>query len=905
MNVPAQLPKYFLVSLLDFRASFCSTSISFKALPVEKDLSNLNVRATNSKHWFKYAEQLTDSCLKYHQGKNCFEQEKQLLSCISAFKVTLSKRIGLDGNHTRIQRVTGYFVMTMTLQYFSCSKGTSPPQPREFARAHKIPNFTIRNQIWNKLIFSFQSFCYQFLHRLSFNLHRSLSGNVTVHELFLSSGPLDCVEANLTVVKDNLIYCGHYTNLEIFPQFQRFNFLLFVSYRSYFHFHSEFSVVDSNFMFSSQWYLSPLIHPVLFTQRRIRSQIILWIIVNKWLYLAISCFGLAKCEVYDGPGNLSPLVVGKNNIYILSAFASFVKANYNRKKILSGTLNYSSMKNAKSIGVEVAQNLSQLLFSPKGQLEIISFYDPKGQQLNITLLDMTYVGKAIIYKGYHLDASTCNFAGIVAVEQVGKHHQESFTSCTNHSHRTGFSRSFYSFDTKLQVIGYSFSNYGRVNVHLLLSTTKCRSVPVFVCEHTKMPIPKYANEILQYEKVKNRVNIEFAELFRLTHISCVIFQFHLQMFEASTYLQHGFLVFNPCVKSLKLHYVQEKDILTHFNLKAVLKYPLIFSTENKLALQTPREEDLEHLKFQSLFQNKRQSVCIADEEQMSCNRRQIDIVPEYKYWRRKGTKNKINIVINAVYYPDFLIFIYDSPHFLHINLFPHTDSWVDLIMSASIYLPKTEEDPLSLDQGQYRKGDFDIVLPAGPHTSYHTSLEFMDFAFSGIFAFKLSNVHMKGKMLIQFGYSHQRERHGVWFFTNSSQDYLFFSSESYSRFADIHVIKYENKSFSTTTNYLIINDNFEKKLSSRMNYTCMTFVKHYPCKDLATSRGNVKKRRKLSWSEANKACLSQNKTLPFFTNAREFNYFLWMIKEAKHEFKYAIVGLQRDKQKVFCFSHFL
>ncbi len=868
MSVQVHVIECFLICLVEINMSVGSDSVSF---------SPTGTSTPSSKPWFKYPEKQMADCLNTYKSKNGFELFKHLFSCFVIFKKSVLNTIRSNPEQTRIQRVTGNLVMAMNLQDFVCWKNSFTPN---YAAIYRVPLHALHRQIYKRSFHCHYSscLCYHFVHKLSFDLNRQISANVTVHELFLSSGPLDTT------------------------QFYRFEFLLFVSYRSYFYFHSEFSVVNSKSVFCTQWSQNSLIYPVLLVETNKDLRIIVKIIVEKRLYLLVSCLRSAVCEVFDGPGILSPVVQSTNNIYKLSTFICMVIINHSRTKIISSSFNYSSIKHGNSVNIKDINTTTQLCFSLNGQLEIISFFEPKGQQLNITLLELIFVGKAILFKGYHLDASSCGYAGIVAVEQIGKYHQETFTLCNNHSHRTAFSRSFYSFDSELLVIGYSFSNYGKVDVLMLLSKTKCRSVLVNICEHKETPFSIYASKNIDFN-FYNLNRHKYSEKIVLTEHKCFTFQFYQQIFEVSTYLQYTLFVFNPCIKSFNLYYNQEQNILTYFDIRAVFKYPLLLNEKNSLLQKPPIESDLEHLKCESLFQKKRHRACIRDGHHMQCGRRQTRIIPGNTLWRNNGIKNTINVLMNAVFYPKFS----HNSDFLGINLFPHTESWVDMTISASLNLQKTQTEPLNLDQGHYNKGSFDIVLPARPNTTYYTPLEFqaskpssLASKPSSLFALKLNNLQIQGEISFLFGSTSAREQgeFRAWFYPNRSQDYVFFSFPKSFSFAHIDVSKYENKSIAIVLTYFMIDDNFNQEVDAERIYTCLNFVPHYTCKRVARLTMKETAGKKLSWLDSNKECLSINGTLPYFTNEREFKDFMLLVKDREYRFEYIFIGLQSGKQKV-------
>ena len=196
----------------------------------------------------------------------------------------------------------------------------------------------------------------QFIDSCSLNLYRSytwnvnldqrLSLNLTLQELYFSSGINYCVGGNLTfyqnafdnnynhsyfckwqsknkkILKPFLLYCGHYALMNIYPSASIFRMTIYHHYFIISFINMSYSVMDKEILVSKHYATRTIvISKILFINRRTRIFTFLIKVIKLNHVQMIVTFDSSNSHiVYDGPGLLSSRVIGDKNVYNCSTF---------------------------------------------------------------------------------------------------------------------------------------------------------------------------------------------------------------------------------------------------------------------------------------------------------------------------------------------------------------------------------------------------------------------------------------------------------------------------------------------------------------------------------------------------------------------------------------------------------
>ena len=196
----------------------------------------------------------------------------------------------------------------------------------------------------------------QFVNDCSLNLYHSytwnvyldqrLSLNVTLQELYFSSGINYCVGGNLTfyqnvfddnynhsnfckwqsknknILKPFLSYCGHYAVVNIYPSVSIFRMTTYYHYSTISFMNMSYSVMDKEIIISKHSTTPTIvISGILFVNRRSRIfTFVIKVLKVNHIQMVMTLNSTKFHIIYDGPGLLSSRVVGNKNVYNCSTF---------------------------------------------------------------------------------------------------------------------------------------------------------------------------------------------------------------------------------------------------------------------------------------------------------------------------------------------------------------------------------------------------------------------------------------------------------------------------------------------------------------------------------------------------------------------------------------------------------
>ena len=122
--------------------------------------------------------------------------------------------------------------------------------------------------------------------------------------------------------------------------------------------------------------------------------------------------------------------------------------------------------------IEIKENIMLPLSISYHLISISQIKAQNGLQVNVTVLHM-------FSSFFH--NSDCTEWGFLTIEYLHGKYEESNTLCSSHNSTKTQSRSFYSINSSLFLIYYTYPGAGETKVSLVISTTKCKPVHFDPC----------------------------------------------------------------------------------------------------------------------------------------------------------------------------------------------------------------------------------------------------------------------------------------------------------------------------------------------------------------------------------------------------------------------------------------
>ena len=281
--------------------------------------------------------------------------------------------------------------------------------------------------------------------------------------------------------KDDFTYCGILSDTSNYPKHRKTQITVFSKYRVQHNISLSYSVIDSDAIvsFSPK---SPSKHLIVLYFKTYKLAIQEYYIIGpkhtKIVLFIISRNNLEH-EVYDGPGKLSrrlnSQINEKNKMFILSGFqcSVFTRANmyHNSSLIDLGNISLTYRHHKILHKINVSINSTETISITDHCLICTWFINNSNEyNINITINQLKYVG---IYNRH------CSVAGLGVFEVQNRIYSEISTFCyqvKDHSYQ-----SIYSKNNHLQMVHYTYPEYGTLSVNLTMSTTHCKVIPINTC----------------------------------------------------------------------------------------------------------------------------------------------------------------------------------------------------------------------------------------------------------------------------------------------------------------------------------------------------------------------------------------------------------------------------------------
>ena len=340
-----------------------------------------------------------------------------------------------------------------------------------------------------------------YIHTWDATLHASLRLNISFHYIHIYY--LNLYECSIGKVlirtfrlnpfnqyweyssKDDFTYCGILSNTSNYPKHRKTQITVFSKYRVQHNISLSYSVIDSDVIvsFSPK---SPTKHLMFVYLKNYNLAIQKYHIIGpkhmKIILFIISRNNLEH-EVYDGPGELSKRLNSEidlhdknNKMFISSGFQCLVltRAMYHNSSRIdldlgNISLTYTHYKIFHKINVSINRTKT---ISITNHCLICNWFINNSNQynINITVNKIKYAG---MYNSH------CNFAGLGVFEVQNSIHSEISTFC--HQIKDYSYQSIYSRNNYIQLVHYVYPEYGTLSVHLTMSTTHCKVIPVNTC----------------------------------------------------------------------------------------------------------------------------------------------------------------------------------------------------------------------------------------------------------------------------------------------------------------------------------------------------------------------------------------------------------------------------------------
>ena len=328
-------------------------------------------------------------------------------------------------------------------------------------------------------------------HTWHYSLHSFLRINITFYHIHFTYMNLHkCFIGNVTVISDQYhreIYCGIHSLFLSYPSHKKVNITVLSAYRVQYNLMLDYSVIDEgrikSFIYNINLRnISIPVWTVYFLKHQIRT-LHLHITVLKYqrIMLKITIVNFALVEVYDGPGLLSESLLPANKskenqkIYYSSSFLCVLTFWLKEFINLAQYFKFSWFINNPSQQTPLKENNVVIISYPeihrKCSITVLQVSTNNDLNINISINIVSYKGMV---------NTLCQHAGLaVFSEKYGIYKELSVVCSTDkrYPHRKIFSNS-----PNVVLVFYCFQGYGEIKIEkIILSTTKCRAVPINTC----------------------------------------------------------------------------------------------------------------------------------------------------------------------------------------------------------------------------------------------------------------------------------------------------------------------------------------------------------------------------------------------------------------------------------------
>ena len=190
-----------------------------------------------------------------------------------------------------------------------------------------------------------------------------------------------------------------------------------------------------------------------------------------------------------------------------------------------------------------------LLFANTSNIHILQFKTIREIQINLTLLFVKYEG---------METSDCRYGGISIFDQ----NIHILDICSNYGiHKPP--RNIYSTYSHLSIVLYNYFPHSSISSTILVSTTKCKAVRIYLCEHARLPSEDtFDDNKCWQERIapKSNINVEISH-YKSNDILATIQAGKCGILQASTDFIDTF-----CPQDAK-HYRTICDFFLHIKMK--------------------------------------------------------------------------------------------------------------------------------------------------------------------------------------------------------------------------------------------------------------------------------------------------------------------------------------------------
>ncbi len=316
-----------------------------------------------------------------------------------------------------------------------------------------------------------------------FNLHPLLSLNLTVHHLYISSGPALCYFGRLMVYltkTSGFKFCGQHTKFSTYTVLQRVPVRLEIYACTIGTMNSTFVVINKNLVITTKEkhfptenqepYSSVLVwrkiqrHSFFVKTHKIHSLIISTHSKFVWLF-----------SVFDGPDTESSSFAQRK--VALSGFQCVVEVytnssdaqhfNFTSKKIKISQHFVFQTTFPAGLNISVpSQNCSENICVLR--LNVLPPF-----KINATVTGIMYLGK---------ESQTCLYSGLLSVEETPDNIVESSIVCKRDNRDLTTGRNFYSHNSSLVLLVFRYKHLADISANVTVSLSECNFVNVCPCQ---------------------------------------------------------------------------------------------------------------------------------------------------------------------------------------------------------------------------------------------------------------------------------------------------------------------------------------------------------------------------------------------------------------------------------------
>ena len=402
-----------------------------------------------------------------------------------------------------------------------------------------------------------------------FTFHKFFALNLTLNELYFSTGLQICDNGGLRIAKhdnyqtdhDELLkhkifnqynpsrfkpmnscwrrkehkyafhFCGYYSEFVIYPEGTLLSLALLAHTETYFIVNLFYSMINTDVVLTKQIYLFYFSYPVfqyVYSVGIIERRIYILAQKTKFIRIPVLPQNNYIYEVYDGPGELSKRIVLSENSFTTTTFQCLVNVFTHVGENLP--INFSSHAGIIHQKIWVTHDSSYRISDSSlcQKLCLVDIQTTDGFEINITV-GMFFTGKSLFLLDINLLSSSCLYGGLAAFDH-GK--TEQIALCENYT-----ARNIYSSKSRLIIVLYQYPTYSKISVQLHVSKNPCNTIHLdicfaqAICPYNAEKCNQYLQNLTRNTRVKLEYGLSFENIltptvFQLQANDCFTLQFH-------------------------------------------------------------------------------------------------------------------------------------------------------------------------------------------------------------------------------------------------------------------------------------------------------------------------------------------------------------------------------------------